>query len=109
MKLLEFSLAGFKTIKRLDGFQPGPLNVLIGSNGAGKSNFISFFRFISWMLTPPGQLQVHVANNGGASAFLHDGPEATQQVTAALKMETSRGTNEYEFRLFYAAGDTFRF
>lgn len=109
MKLKEFSLSGFKTIKRLDSFQPGPLNVLIGSNGAGKSNFISFFRFISWMLTPPGQLQVHVANNGGASAFVHDGPEVTQQVTAALKLETNRGINEYSFRLFYSAGDTFRF
>jgi predicted ATPase len=109
MKLTEFSVAGFKTIKRLDCFQPGPLNVLIGSNGAGKSNFISFFRFMSWMLTPPGQLQLHVANNGGASAFLHDGPEVTQQITASLKLETDRGINEYAFRLFYAAGDTFRF
>jgi predicted ATPase len=109
MKLKELSVSGFKSIKRLDGFQPGPLNVLIGSNGAGKSNFISFFRFIGWMLTPPGQLQLYVGNNGGASAFLHDGPEVTQQIQAALKLETDRGLNEYVFRLFYAAGDTFRF
>ena len=109
MKLKELSISGYKTIKRLDAFQPGPLNILIGSNGAGKSNFISFFRFLNWMLTPPGQLQLYVGNNGGASTFLHDGPEATQQLQGTLKLETDRGLNEYAFRLFYAAGDTVRF
>lgn len=109
MKLKEVSITGYKTIRRLDAFQPGPLNVLIGSNGAGKSNFISFFRFMNWMLTPPGQLQLYVGSNGGASAFLFDGPGVTQQVQGALKLETGGGLNEYSFRLIYSAGDTFRF
>lgn len=109
MQLTELTISGFKSLKQLRAFQPGRLNVFIGSNGAGKSNFISFFRFLNWMLTPPGQMQMFVANNGGASAFLHDGPEVTQQVSASLKLTTDRGLNEYSFKLFYVAGDAFRF
>ena len=37
------TIEGFKSIRNLDGFQLKKINVLIGSNGAGKSNFVSFF------------------------------------------------------------------
>ena len=47
VKLSSLTLKGFKTIRELVGFKPRPLNVLIGANGAGKSNFISFFRLLS--------------------------------------------------------------
>lgn len=107
--LSEISIRGFKSIDRLEGFQPRPLNVFIGANGAGKSSFIGFFRFLAWMLTPPGQLQGYVANNGGASAFLHDGPAKTQRIQGELGLSTGAGMNEYVFSLFYAAGDAFRF
>lgn len=109
VKLTKLSMNGFKTISHLDGFEPRGMNVLIGGNGAGKSNFISFFRLMHWMLTPPGQLQVYVANNGGASGFLLDGAAVTQAVLAHLELETEDGINEYSFRLFHSAGDTFRF
>jgi predicted ATPase len=71
-RLKEITLRGYKTIGELMDFAPGPLTVLIGPNGAGKSNFISFFNLLSWALTPPGQLQEHVAKLGGASSLLHD-------------------------------------
>ena len=109
VKLARVSITGFKTIRRLDGFEPRGLNVLIGGNGAGKSNFICFFRVLQWMLTPPGQLQLQVAIQGGASGFLSDGPDVTREVTAQLELETESATNEYRFRLSHAAGDTFRF
>ena len=35
----KISIKGFKSIKELAGFELGNLNVLIGGNGAGKSNF----------------------------------------------------------------------
>jgi len=106
-RLVSMTLRGFKTIRDLTDFRPGSITVLIGPNGAGKSNLISFFRFLSWALAPPGQLQEHVARLGGASAILHDGPEKTREIEAYLKWVTSRGENEYSFRLAYAAGDTF--
>jgi len=106
-RLTKITLRGFKTIRDLTGFTPGPITVLIGPNGAGKTNFISFFRMLSWAL--PGNFQQHIAELGGASAILHDGPERTPQIEAALTFRTETGENQYEFRVFYAAGDTLVF
>ena len=108
-RLDAITLKGFKTIRALDDFRPGPLTVLIGPNGAGKSNFISFFRMLSWMLVEPDHLQTHVAEQGGASKLLHDGPAVTPQIEAMLTIETNSGENHYNFRLFHAAGDALIF
>ena len=51
-------------------FEPESLNVLIRVNGAGKSNFISFFRFLQWMLTPPRELQAYVPKAGAGPTFI---------------------------------------
>lgn len=104
--LQNITIKGFKTLRELQDFNPGPLTVLIGPNGAGKSNFISFFRMLSWTLSPPGNLQVHVAELGGANALLHDGSMKTREIEADLIVETSAGKNQYAFRLVFAAGDT---
>src|SRR5271166_444515 len=108
-RLTNITLRGFKTIRDLTDFEPGSLTVLIGPNGAGKSNFISFFRLLSWALVPPGQLQGYVAEQGGASALLHQGASVTQQIEAMLTLKTNAGVNEYGFRLAHAAGDTLIF
>jgi predicted ATPase len=107
--LSRFTLRGFKTIRELKDFEPGPITLLIGPNGAGKTNFISFFSLLSWALTPPGNLQVRVAELGGAGALLHGGAHMTAQIEASLAIETDAGKNKYEFRLFHAAGDIFIF
>lgn len=104
-RLEAITLKGFKTIRELDDFSPGPLTVLIGPNGAGKSNFISFFRMLSWMLVEKDHLQTHVAEQGGASKLLHDGPAITREIEAQLTIKTAAGANQYHFRLFFAAGD----
>ena len=108
-RLTHITLRGFKTIRDLTDFEPGRLTLLIGPNGAGKSNFISFFRLLSWALVPPGQLQLYVAEQGGASALLHQGANVTQQIEAVLTLATKSGRNEYGFRIFHAAGDTLIF
>ncbi len=108
-RLTNVTLHGFKTVRDLVAFEPGRLTVLIGPNGAGKSNFISFFRMLSWALAPPGQLQLYVAEQGGANALLHHGAGVTPQITASLTLTTDHGRNEYNFRLFHAAGDTLIF
>ena len=105
VRLTRLQLRGFKTIRDLEFF-PQPINVLIGANGAGKSNFVSFFRLMSWMMSPPGNLQEHIGASGGASAILHDGAGVTREIDAHLTLETERGENEYLFRLVWAAGDT---
>ncbi|MGB5687041.1 MAG: AAA family ATPase [Candidatus Electrothrix sp.] len=41
--LSQLTIKGFKYIQNLEDFHLASLNVLIGGNGAGKSNFIEFF------------------------------------------------------------------
>ena len=45
----KLSIAGFKSIRELKDLELKSLNVLIGANGAGKSNFIQVFRMLMAM------------------------------------------------------------
>ena len=81
----------------------------IGANGSGKSNLISFFKMLNWMVVSPGDLQFYVGKIGGANALLHDGAGVTPQIKAGLTFQTENGINEYSFRLSHAAPDTLIF
>jgi predicted ATPase len=108
VRLTELAISGFKTVRNLSKFEPKSLNILIGANGAGKSNFIAFFRLLSWMIGG-GRLQEYIAAQGGASAILHDGSQKTREISAELTFQTGKGLNNYAFRLFFAARDTMAF
>lgn len=107
--LTRLDLAGLKSIRNLNGFEFKRLNVLIGANGAGKSNLISFFKLLAWMTPNPGNLQTFIARTGGASSWLHDGPSKTLQIDATLTFEGESGQNQYGIKLFHASGDTLIF
>jgi predicted ATPase len=79
------------------------LNVLIGANGAGKSNFISLFTLLRQIVEE--NLQLYVGRSGGADSFLHFG----QQVTDEIVIRLTFGQNGYDCRLIPAAGDTLIF
>lgn len=107
IQLSRLSLRGFKSIRHLEDFRPGRLNVLIGANGAGKSNLISFFRMLSFAVSKPGGgLSTYVGTQNGAHNLLFDGPAVTTSLGAELELSSSKGTNEYSFELAYAAADT---
>ncbi|MDX6913869.1 AAA family ATPase [Pectobacterium carotovorum] len=63
-------IKGYKSIADCD-VEMRTLNILIGANGAGKSNFISFFRLITNLLAQ--RLQLFVGKSGGPDALLHFG------------------------------------
>lgn len=105
IKLKSLTIKGYKSIKSIEGFTPRSLNILIGPNGSGKSNFISFFKFLSWMLNSDGKLQEYVAYLGGANDILHDGADVSKTLDAYIKLETSSGLNEYTFSLMFAKPD----
>jgi predicted ATPase len=106
MRTIEsLDLEGFKSIEALHGLELRDLNVLIGANGAGKSNLIDFFRLLRWMVSSPGGLQRAVVQFGGANAVLHDGAKQTRSVKAHLRMSTRAGQRFYSFQLSYAPGD----
>lgn len=104
LKLNEISLSGYKSI---DGEQKIPINddvtVLIGANGVGKSNIISFFHMLGFAIT--GSLQRYVAEHGFANSFLHYGSKQTQSLFAKLTFSDKQSKDEYSFRLTHAAGD----
>ena len=106
--LKHISIKGYKSIKELD-LDLSPINVLIGANGSGKSNFISFFKLLHWMMRLPGQLQFFVGQSGGASSFLFDGASVTTQIEAKLNFEDNSNKYGYFFRLANAVSDTFIF
>ena len=58
-RLDRLAIHGFKSIRALEDFELRALNVLIGPNGSGKTNFIDLFRMLARMAD--GRLQVFVA------------------------------------------------
>ena len=82
----------FKSIKSCD-LNLGDINILIGSNGSGKSNFISLFRMLHSIIG--GELQRFVSKQGGPNSLMYLGTK----VTESMDVEFRFGNNGYGFRL----------
>lgn len=95
-------IRGFKSIREADLELPA-LNVLIGSNGAGKSNLIAVFELLHAMVFE--RLQVHVGKSGGADSLLHFG----RRTTEAIKLRFRFGQNAYECELVPTSEDSLIF
>jgi predicted ATPase len=85
MKLDNIQLKGFKSIQTLN-LELRALNILFGQNGAGKSNFIHFFRFMNKLVQQ--DLQFFVAIQGGADGFLHFGRKKTEAIEIDILFNT---------------------
>ena len=92
-KLDKLTIRGFKSIRELEDFELGSLNVLIGANGAGKSNFVEFFRMLRAMVE--GGLQGYMNVNAPADGYFHDGVKVTKLIEGDLLF----GVNRYVFSL----------
>lgn len=79
--LESISINGFKSIARVD-LPLHNLNILIGANGVGKSNFISVFNFLRHLVER--RLQVTVREAGGAENLLHYGSKETSSIFIQL-------------------------
>ena len=53
-------IKNFKSIRELD-LELKPINILIGANGAGKSNFLNFFKFTNRIYV--NRFREHIGNN----------------------------------------------
>lgn len=69
--LKQFEIKGFKSIKDQTVTLQPDLNVLIGANASGKSNFIESFVFIRHVVDK--QLERYVVEHGGAAQLMHYG------------------------------------
>jgi len=85
-------ISGYKSIKEAE-IKLGMLNVLIGANGAGKSNFVSIFTMLQHMIDK--KFQSFVSRHGGPDTLLHFGSKETEALDIAFYF----GENGYRFRL----------
>lgn len=92
-KVSSLSVEGFKSIRELKNFELNNLNVLIGANGAGKSNFINLFRLLNEIYEQ--RLQLYVQKQGGPDAILHFGRKTTE----SIKIHFEFARNGYAFEL----------
>jgi predicted ATPase len=95
-------IRGFKSIREADLELPR-LSVMIGANGAGKSNLIAVFELLHALVHE--RLQVYVQQAGGADSLLHFGRKNTDE----LKLRFWFGRNAYECQLLPTAEDSLVF
>lgn len=77
----QITIKGFKSIKALERFPLSALNLLIGANGAGKSNFIKALTLLNTLIEK--KLQLWIGREGGIDDILYFG----QKITSELQIE----------------------
>jgi predicted ATPase len=102
-ELNRISVKGYKSIRELEDLELRSLDVLIGANGSGKTNFISLFTLLRQIVEE--NLQIYVGRSGGADTFLYFGQKITDEIAISLAF----GDNGYNCALVPAAGDSLIF
>jgi predicted ATPase len=102
--LERLKLSGYKSIREAE-IEFTRLNVLIGANGAGKSNLVSFFSLLSAAL---GR-QVWMTTSGGMAGRMPCctfGAQRTSEIAVAATVRTVEGTGVLYQRLGFRAPDS---
>jgi predicted ATPase len=93
----------FKSIREVD-IELSSLNVLIGANGAGKSNFISFFEFLNNIYNQ--NLHIYVTEQGGSENILFFGSKESDSIYCKISFDN---INFFEFKLLPTKSNNFYF
>ncbi len=101
-RLKRIVLKGFRSIREVD-IELRSINLLIGANGAGKSNFLGFFSFMRQIVKKG--LQSYVVDRGGPDRLLHFGRKTTPAVGYQIEFEGGF----YEGRLLATTSNQLRF
>jgi predicted ATPase len=94
-ELDSITIKGFKSISSIEKLSLKSINILIGANGSGKSNFISVFSFLNAIRE--GHLQEYVIQAGGAEKLLHFGSKVTDTIDIFISFQD--GKNQYDIVL----------
>ena len=100
-ELDHITIKGFKSIASLENLALGAINVVIGANGSGKSNFLGVFAFLQAIRE--GRLKEYVARAGGADKLLHFGEKTTPRISVAISF--AEGIKHYRIELTPTAQD----
>jgi predicted ATPase len=95
MLIDRIEIENFKSIKA-QKVKIAPINVLIGPNGVGKSNFIAFFSLIKNIFEE--RLQAYVASHGKADNFLYFGRKASSHIRGGLYFKNSQSEAAYTYQ-----------
>lgn len=103
-KLDHITINGFRSFAHVEKLPLNGVNVLIGANGSGKSNFIEAFTFLRAIRQK--NLQRYVAQAGGASRLLHYGAAHTPEMTLRVSLNDEK--DQYEIVLIASDNDGLR-
>ncbi len=78
------TVKGFRSIACVEKLELKRINVLIGANGAGKSNLVNVFSLLGALAEGQNRLNKYVARTGGADRNLHFGAKTTQGILVEL-------------------------
>lgn len=106
MALHSLHIQGYKSIKDAS-LEFSPLNVLIGGNGAGKSNLIGVFHFLNRITRK--ELALYTGQSGGANSILHFGRKHTENLSIEVVFSEGMNRNIYEFTLSPTDAEGFLF
>jgi predicted ATPase len=93
-------IQGYKSLKNVK-LDLAPINILIGANGSGKSNFISFFEFLNKLYER--NVQEYIALKGGLEKILFQGSKVTDKIHSHISFNNEK--NGYSFTLQAASGN----
>lgn len=85
-------MKGYKSFRELD-LELRKINILIGSNGSGKSNFLSFFELLNAAYEQ--RLEEYVGRGSGVEKYFFDGPKTTESIEASMTF----GNNSYSIEV----------
>ncbi len=94
--LNKISIENYKSIEKVE-IDIKDINILIGSNGAGKSNFISFFKLLNSIIKQ--RLQSHIAEESGANNVFHHGLKNSEFIKGEFDFKNRGHYNTYSFTL----------
>ena len=85
--LTKIKISGYRSIKNLK-LELSDINILVGCNGAGKSNLLSFFEMLLAMKNY--SLRQYVVRQGGANILLYNGHKETKSINFSLHFQNCR-------------------
>lgn len=99
MPIDRLNIKNFKSIRDSGDIHIKPINILIGANGVGKSNFISFFKMLNSISKK--RLSFYVADNGYENSLLYFGRKKSKSIegTIIFRPDGKNSNNRYDFKL----------
>lgn len=104
--IVNMSINGFKSIRNIEKLELKDLNLIIGANGAGKSNFIQIFHMLAAMVQKG--FSEYIMQRGGSDNFLYNGPKETLKIGFEFDFISSgNGFNSYKVELTPTVNESF--